>query len=627
MLYKIKLFTIAICLLPIAASAEDNKEKIRYVELQSRYTKMHISYLVNDDYTVEKTSEIEIKALHDNAVKSLKQRRVSHSTSIEKLEVLEAYTKKAGGSRIDVPKDNYQVTINKGNGKNGAVFSDRTKITVVFPDFEVNDSVYMKLKTIETEPMFPGNFSTSGYFWSQTAYDDVKVTFNLPESMIFQHQVRGMKEVIRNENGRKLIELTYSAKKPVKIDRDNFSVWNEENEAGYALSTFKGYASLAKAYGARANPKSVPTDRVKQLAKEIIANELDKKKQARLLYDWVATNISYAGNCIGVGAVVPHDTDFILDNRMGDCKDHATLLQALFKSVGIESIQALINSGNRYSLPTIPLISAVNHVINYILAWDMFVDSTNPSMPFDRLSFSLSDKPIILVENYQPGMKTPATRIGDNYQRIETTMKIQPNGAVTGEIVVNTKGRPAVEARKGWRHVTKEQEDKWLESTFSSQSMIGSATMEKDDPTPLVSEFNYSIKFNSPEFILPTGAGGFYVGPLIPTAMGLRSIVNYSNEEIDGYDISCSNGHSIEHLVYEFPENMRILAIPDNFEIDENHIYYKATYEQKGNKIKVAREINDKTPGNICSAETINKQRQTLIKIANNMKSQIVYKY
>jgi len=104
-------------------------------------------------------------------------------------------------------------------------------------------------------------------------------------------------------------------------------------------------------------------------------------------------------------------------------------------------------------------------------------------------------------------------------------------------------------------------------------------------------------------------------------------MVNYSNEEIEGYDVACGNGYSVERLVYEFPENMKILAKPDNFEIDENHIYYKASYELKGNKLEVVREINDRTPGNVCSAEFMNQQRQTLMKIANNMKSQVIYQH
>ncbi len=626
MFSRAKILMMVISLLPLLAQAEQAKE-IKYVELQARTTKLHVSYVVNDDFTVEKVSEIERKALTDKAAKNIKRQKFSHSTSVEKLEVLEAYTKKADGSRIDVPKDNYQVTINKGKGDNGAIFSDRTRVTIVFPDLEKNDSVYMKVRNLVTEPMFPGNFTASQTFWSQAAYDDVKISFDLPAGVVFNKQVRGMKEKAATKNGRKLIELTYQAKKPVQIDRQDYSVWDESKEAGYAISTFMDYESLAKKYGERAIPKAKPTDRVRKLAAEIIGKAEEKKEQARLLYDWVATNISYAGNCIGVGAVVPHDLDFILENRMGDCKDHATLLQALYSSVDIQSTQALINSGSRYALPEVPVVSSVNHVISYIPEWDMFLDSTNSSLPFGMLNFSLSDKPVILVEGYKPNHRTPATKVGANFQEVESTMKIHKDGSVTGDIHVKAKGRPAVELRRSWRQTTKEQEDKWLKQIFSSRYKIGSATMKRDDPDPLLPEYEYSLEFNRPEFILPEGVDGFVIYALAPTPMATYTFLSYPQEEIEGYEVACGNGHSIEKLTYELPEGLKILAKPDDLEINENNIYFKATYKQEGNMLKVVREINDKTPGNVCSAESINKQRQTLIKISKNIQAKVIYQH
>lgn len=623
MFYKIKLLMITICLLPFLAHANDKE----YVDLQSRVTKLYVSFVVNDDFTVERTTELEVKSLSDKVAKKLKEKSFSYSTSIEEFEVLEAYTIKANGKRIKVPDGNYQVKVNKGVGDNAAIFSDRTQVTVVFPDLEENDSVYIKIKNIETEPMFTNNFSASQSFWSQMAYDDVRINFDLPENMVFKHQVRGMKEKIKTKKGRKLISLSYKNKKPLKVKRDDFSVWDESKEAGYALSTFMNYESIARAYGERALPKSIPTNRVKKLAKKIIRKEKDRKQQARLLYDWVATNISYAGNCIGVGAVVPHDTDFILDNRMGDCKDHATLLEAFYRSVGIESTQALINSGSVYSLPEIPLVVSVNHVLNYIPEWDQFVDSTNPSLPFDRLSMGLSDKPVLLVTDFIPNQKTPAMKSGDNRQEVQSTMKIQSDGSVLGDVYIKLSGYSAITARKAWRHATKEQEDEWLERTFSSQNKVGIATMKKDDPLPLLSDFNYSFEFTRPELIQSKGTGGFYIAPLVNGPRGVFTYLNYSTEEIEGYDVACGNGYSIERLVYEFPENMKILAKPDNFEINENHIHFMATYELEGNKLKVLREINDESPANVCSASLMNKQRQTLMKITENVKQQVIYQH
>jgi transglutaminase-like putative cysteine protease len=613
-------------LLLVLPSVLQAKEK-EFVELQSRITKMHYDYKLNDDFTVETLSEFEMKVLSDEMAKRIKKRSFSHSTSIEKLEVLEAYTLKANGKKIKVPKDNYQVTVNKGKAGAAAIFSDYTSISIVFPDLEKNDSVYYRLKRTEKKPMFPGHFSVSNFYYNQTAYDDVQVRFDLPESLEFKYQARQMKEKSYVQDGRRIIELSYQNKKPVRSERQDFSVWDESKEAGFAISTFPDYKAIASAYAVRAIPKAIPTNRVKKLASKILNGEKNKYVQARLLYEWVATNISYAGNCIGVGAVVPHDTDFILDNRMGDCKDHATLLEALYRSVGIKSVQALINAKSVYRLPDIPLVTSVNHVINYLPEWDKYIDSTNPTMPFDRLAFKLLDKPVILVEGDNPVRRTPSMKPEETSQMLVSSMKIQPDGSIKGKIDVTLKGLPAADARNGWRNVTEEKEKEWLEQTFSSRNKVGFATIVKDDPEPLLSEFKYSIDFTRPDFIPPKGTGGFYVAPLMNTPQGVFHYIDFSNDEIHGYDVACGNGSATEKLIYEFPKGMKILAKPDNFSIDENYIEYSASYELEGNKLIVKREIKDNTPANICSANLINKQRQTLIKISDTLRSQVIYQY
>src|SRR5208337_2253610 len=102
-------------------------------------------------------------------------------------------------------------------------------------------------------------------------------------------------------------------------------------------STFKDYGAVAAAYNARANPKAKVTDRIRKLADQVTLNVHTPREQAKALYEWVATSIEYAGNCVGIGSVVPHEADLVLANRMGDCKDHVTLLQALLAAKGIAS--------------------------------------------------------------------------------------------------------------------------------------------------------------------------------------------------------------------------------------------------------------------------------------------------
>ena len=598
-----------------------------FMELQSRSSLLKEYTSVDDNYAATTVREQKIIVLAENKIKKFKKRTFSFSTSIEQFEVLEAFTIKATGKKIIVPEGNYQKVTNAGVKEGGPVFSDRSSITVVFPDLEVGDSIYYKTKRKELEPMFPKHFSDSHYFWQETAFDNVEIVFDLPQKMKYDLDVRKMDKVIRKKNGRQLITLNYSNVKPLRSSRTDYSVWDDSDEAGFAISTYKSYESIAKAYGARALEKSIATKRVRALAKEIVGGELDDYQKARKLYEWVAKNISYAGNCIGVGAVVPHDTDFILDNRMGDCKDHATLLEALLTAEDIDSTQALINSGSRYKLPKVALVSSVNHVINYLPEWDKFVDSTYSSMPFESLAFSIQGKPVILVSGFKKGMKTPASSDFKQSQKLKSTMKLSTEGVLTGDVDISLLGQPAISSRRAWRNITEQQETRWLEGLFSSKNTKGEASIEKDDATALLTTFSYSMVFTRPDYLNKGATGAFT--PLFParTPYAIYMLLGYPKEDIEGYDVVCGMGESTEEISIVLPKNMKILAMPEDFKLDANYISYQAEFSIDDQVLSVKRKLSDTSPGNVCSASLINAQRKTAKKIADSLQTQVVYQF
>ena len=163
-------------------------------DLATRYSHYYVNIYVNHDSSLVETYDWAKKILQERAVASAKQASVTYSTSIQKAEVLEAYTLKADGRRIDAPKSNYQLEINKGKDKDSPVFSDLTTLTVVFPDVVVGDTVAFSYKVTESEPMFPGKFSTNGLFSTVYAYDDVKIKLDYPSSLPVQYEGRKMAE-------------------------------------------------------------------------------------------------------------------------------------------------------------------------------------------------------------------------------------------------------------------------------------------------------------------------------------------------------------------------------------------------------------------------------------------------
>lgn len=618
--------SIAFAVLPFIAStlfADDAAP-----ELQTCYPHYSIAYVINADGSFVENRAWSTTILKEQAVAGAKRHSVTYSTSIQRAEVLEAYTLKADGRRIDAPKSNYQVEENRGKSKDAPVFSDLTTLTVVFPDVAVGDTVAFSYRLTATEPMFPNQFSTTETFSKYTALDDVHISFDYPASLWVQYRARQMTEEKNTEqNGRKVIEWSYRNSQPVKNKRADYSVYDEEKEPGVAFSTFRNYAEIVAAYGERARPKAAVTERIQKLADDVAKDKTTPRATAQSLYDWVATNITYAGNCIGLGAVVPHDIDFILDNRMGDCKDHATLLQALLTAKGIENTQVLINAGSSYKLPQVPVVSMVNHVINYIPSMDLYADSTSSSTPFGMLPFADADKPVLLVDNYREGTKAPPTPIGANRQHMKTVVKILPDGSAEGRVDVDLQGSFAVNSRARFRNISKDYEADLVKNVFRAGGYLGSGEFTKDNPKDLLDTYKYSATFTVKDWIVVPGPAAF---PIQPLFFGEAPIANYVSAATRNFDevdeAACSSGRSTEEYVYEFPKGMKILAAPDNFKFDNGTLSYSATYSLKGNTLAVVRIFDDRTKGNVCAAVELAAYKAFAQKVKPNFRGQVVYK-
>jgi transglutaminase-like putative cysteine protease len=565
--------------------------------------------------------------LQQRAVEDAKSTSIRYSTSIQKAEVLAAFTQKADGRRIDAPKSNYQVEVNSGQDRDAPVFSDITTLTVVFPEVAVGDTLHFSYRVTQTEPMFPGQFSDMDVFGHTTAYDAVRVRLDAPAALWLQYQANQMRQTQdRTDAGRRVLEWTYSNPAPARDKRRDFSVFDVESEPGVSYSTFRTYAEIAEAYGARARAKARPDERVRKLAAEIVGKRAAAREQAQALYEWVATNITYGGNCIGIGAVVPHDLSFVLDNKMGDCKDHATLLQALLAARGIDSTQALVNAGNGYRLPKIPVVSYVNHVINYIPSLSLYADSTSDTMPFGMLPFADADKPVLHVDGYRDGTRTPPPSAAANRQQMKSDLTIHEDGAISGTIEVTLDGLYAVYARSGMRQLAPDDEADLLENAFKRGGHMGKGTLDKDDPTALSDHYRYRATFEMQGFTALPGPAAFTVFPLLFSQAPIARYAGSATAPDQSFDYACTGGSSREDYLFHLPPNMKILAVPDDVEVTIGAHTYAARYKLDGATLAVTRSVDDRTAGSVCAAAKFADEKAFSARVLQDIKAQVVYK-
>ena len=362
-----------------------------------------------------------------------------------------------------------------------------------------------------------------------------------------------------------------------------------------------------------------------KLAAEIVQGKSAPKDQAQALYEWVAKNITYGGNCIGIGAVVPRDLAFVLDNKMGDCKDHATLLQALLAARGISGTQALVNAGSVYGFPKVPVVSMVNHVINYLPAFDL---SLTPRRIRPRLACCLSrtrTNRCCWSKDSRPG-EDPGFTIGSNRQRTKSIVKIAQNGSVSGSVKVFQKGDSAVQTRASARTMSKDWEAKFVKNMFFGRAWSVAASSTRMTPPRSPMFYHYKADLSVEKFVKLPGSGAFYVYPLLGSAGSVRDFLNYSMEPEKEAEVTCTSGALTEDYGIVLPRTMKVLSIPDDLKIANDFLAYDAVYSLKDNVLTVKRGIDDRTRGDICSPQILAQYKDIGEKVMDDLKSQVLYK-
>lgn len=618
-----KLFMFVVILITnySIASAEPLPENY----ITARCTSWQIVYDVNSDGSFVESQKWSMVILKDSALQNQKTASMTFSTSVAKGEILEAYTLKKSGQRIDAPKSSYQVTASAGYNSASPLYSDETTISVLFPDLAVGDTTVFSYRITNSEGMFPDQFSMAHFFSPYQAYDDISVKVVAPKAMKLRHEAFFLASQKPLEmDGKQILEWTYRNPNPEKWTPADSGISFVGDEPSLYVSTFGSYREIAEAYGSRATPKAAPSERVKALAAQIVADKATPNAQAQAIYDWVAKNISYGGNCIGIGAVVPRNLDVVLDNKMGDCKDHATLLQALLTARNIDSEQALVNAGNRYDLPKVPVVATVNHVINYLPGLKMYLDSTASTIPFGMLPMSLGEKPVLLVSHFREGTMTPSTAQYGHEQLMRTKIRINPDGTASGTAHFSLRGIPAISMRETMRGLRGDQEDLLVRRILESQGVHGSGALQKDDPNELLDVYNYSISFNLEDLLVVASTTGMPIYPVASSIFPIGKFTGGAYEPVPKKSLVCSGGRSTEEYVYEFPASMTIVGFPRDFEYSGPVLDYRATYRKSGNVLSVTRDLRDKTATNICSSGYGADYRKIARNILRDLRSQVL---
>ncbi|MDQ6880937.1 MAG: transglutaminase-like domain-containing protein [Pseudomonadota bacterium] len=356
-----------------------------------------------------------------------------------------------------------------------------------------------------------------------------------------------------------------------------------------------------------------------------VGGETRPREKARLLYEWVSRNITYGGNCIGVGAVVPRDVDVVLDNKMGDCKDHATLLQALLAAADVRSEQALVNAGEQYELAATPVVSMVNHGINYLPDLKLYVDATAKGIPFGYLPSGECAKPVIHVGRTGNAVeRIPDEVPRSNTQAVRMAVKLSPTGGASGTLKVSVKGGQAQAMRSWFNQLTPDQKNEFVRTLLQGWGMRGQGTIETGNTEGLADAYDFAMRFEIDNF-LQRSSGVLPLAAPMRTPLPMNALADADSRIKATRASQCRGFRSEEVLEYELPPNMTLSNVPPGARVRQPLIDYTATYKQSGRKFLVERSVDDKTATSICSAEVLNEFNRQARQVGENLGAQLMY--
>ncbi len=142
-------------------------------------------------------------------------------------------------------------------------------------------------------------------------------------------------------------------------------------------SNHPDWGDLADWYGRHVATRIRASRQVEDLADRLIGGVTNRGEKIARIYAFVTNEIRYVGLEFGEHKYRPFSADWVLTHRMGDCKDTAGLLVALFSSIDIPARMVMVRtSGLGPVAAKMALLEDFNHAIAYLPQDDLWLDGT-----------------------------------------------------------------------------------------------------------------------------------------------------------------------------------------------------------------------------------------------------------
>ena len=558
-------------------------EPVAHVRLDRSAT----AYDLHDDLTYSETIEVDQTLLTPRGLSESERAVQSFYPDSQSLDLVEAWVVQPDGARVEAtPANTFTRPSAAAQGAPG--FSGSLTTTVLFPQLRPGSRTHVKWRLVQkTPPLLGFNVWDEAAFEMATIEDAVDIT--APESVALTWTQRGGYTVSdERASGRRHIhaEMNHTsgqAREPNMVSTSDF-------QPLFLATSLSGWEEIGAIYNRQSRDRIVVTPEIAALAENIAAHA-EGLDAARLVYDWVATNIRYVAVFLDPNdGYVPHAADAVLRAGYGDCKDHVALMQALLAARGIEAQAALVDWGGRTR--DLPLVNPgqFNHAFVYLPQYDVYANPTNPYATFGALDRRLADKITVLATETGRVARTPRSRPEANRYSVESRVRVEPDGTLDGAARFTTASNldSAIRGAMAASASPRDLAERLLNNTAEG----GFGEFHTSNPRDLESAFDIVATWTSPHGITFQGRDAYVpmpTGPDLRPPHSMRAFFTSSGERKLAMMVGAGDYSWSTTLL--LPADVSVISLPPDLALHNDAGSFTASYERIDGGLRVSRHL------------------------------------
>ena len=242
----------------------------------------HTETVIGIDRHATRTLHLELQATNDSAAAEIGEQAVPYNETMQTLEIVEAYTLKANGARINVSPDAIHVQQRRESPQQ-SLYNDLRQKVIIFPNVAGGDSIVLTARWRQVEHYIPGQFFLSEVYARGHAIEDASESVVTPKDFPLHVENHGL-DIETLETGDTITRRWRHGSKGALPDELRL-VDPDDVGPRVHISSLKSYEELGRVYGELVSPKIAVTPAIEMLARDVTASAQDRRAQAERIYN------------------------------------------------------------------------------------------------------------------------------------------------------------------------------------------------------------------------------------------------------------------------------------------------------------------------------------------------------